>query len=94
MHDDAFPRAPGGWGYRPGLLLVDSSVPAAQWLPELPLLRMLRGKDKNAAVVEALRASLPREQLRQIRQRDLTTKYALANSSAHSILVSIRGNTP
>ncbi|GAB3388308.1 hypothetical protein [Lysobacter fragariae] len=72
---------PGGWGFPTGYQLVAGS--AIEQLPELPLLKVLRGQQRNDAIVEEL-VKIPA--FREIRQRDLMKKYGLPSSTANVVL--------
>jgi len=73
--------APPGWGFVPGRRL---DKPTAADMPDLPMLRFLSGRERNDAIVNALRArpDLPHA----IRPCDIVKRYGLAKASAHDIL--------
>ena len=73
--------APPGWGFVPGRRL---DTPTAADMPDLPMLRFLRGRARNDAIVNALR-EWP-ELARIVRPIDINQKYAIAYASAHDIL--------
>lgn len=73
--------APAGWGYRPGYPLAGLGP---DHLPDLPMLRMLRGEQKNAAIRDAIR-SVP-GLCHAVRVRDVQHKYSLPAVTASTIL--------
>jgi len=79
--------APAGWGYRPGMPLGELT---AQELPELPMLRFLAARRRNAAIVAALSALpfLPRVTASMVAER-----YDLSYTAAYKALAAARAGT-
>lgn len=73
--------APPGWGFVPGRRL---DKPTAADMPDLPMLRFLSGRERNDAIVSALR-EWP-EMPNVIRATDITKRYGIAPVSAFEIL--------
>lgn len=76
--------APAGWGFRPGAVLAGGRQLGPRDLPELPLLRLLRPKNRNAAIVETLQ-SVP-GLADAVRAEDLVAKYGITKNVAWEIL--------
>lgn len=85
-------RAPGGWGYRPGALLVADDAAILASLPPLPLLERAchgDGTERNRIVREAL-AREP-DLIPHLQPRHLRKAYGVPHVSAYTIVAKLRG---
>lgn len=85
---DADVKLPGGWGFRPGTPFPREVTEAD--LPDLPLLRLLPPKARNAALVAELETH---PHLRRIRPGHLIKKYNLPQVTASQVLQRAKGPT-
>lgn len=73
--------APAGWGWKAGTPMF---TPAAERLPDLPLLQQVPSYRRGAVIVEALR-SMP-DIVGDLYPRDLVRKYGIPQPTASDVL--------